>query len=345
MNHTRKDSVSQSQAEDDVRRLLIQAGPRPDVPAAHLASLKTIARTELLKLAHRAPAKGRPRMALPLLAAAVLVLAIGATLFWVGSSAPPAPRVATVELIRGDVWLEQADDVFVLGGSLAAGTELVTGSGSGGTPDLVAVRLVGGQSVRVDRGSRLRLADAERLELVRGAVYVDSGSADRGLEIVTRFGSVIDVGTQFEVRLPDDGDKPLVVRVRRGAVSLSSESRRPVAASAGEELAVTTEGNIERSPLSSTDPVWRWILAAAPGFAIEGRTLGEFLDWVENETGWSVEFSPPETADRSVAIELHGTIEGLPPDQAVDAVLPGCGLDYDLTDGVLSIGPATIGGG
>ena len=48
-------------------------------------------------------------------------------------------------------------------------------------------------------------------------------------------------------------------------------------------------------------------------------------------------FTDRELEARSSAIELHGSIAGLTPDQAPAAVLPTCGLSHRLQGGVLRI--------
>jgi hypothetical protein len=50
-----------------------------------------------------------------------------------------------------------------------------------------------------------------------------------------------------------------------------------------------------------------------------------------------VRFSEPELAGSADAIVLHGDLNGLRPDQAPFAVLPGAGLEGELDDGVLVV--------
>ena len=84
-------------------------------------------------------------------------------------------------------------------------------------------------------------------------------------------------------------------------------------------------------------PGWEWVLAAAAGFEVEGRSLEEFLAWVSHETGWQVRFEDPALAASARPIVLHGAIGNLPPDQAPFAVLPGAGLEGKLEGKTLVI--------
>jgi hypothetical protein len=79
------------------------------------------------------------------------------------------------------------------------------------------------------------------------------------------------------------------------------------------------------------------VLEAAAGFEIEGQTLQDLLDWVARETGWQVRFADAELAASAKEIVLHGGIGNLRPDQAPFAVLPGAGLEGELSRGVLTI--------
>ena len=78
-----------------------------------------------------------------------------------------------------------------------------------------AFELAGGASLRASTATEWSFEGPRRIELAAGTLYVDSGTAaaGRGVEIVTAFGVVRDVGTQFEVRALSTG---LRIRVREG---------------------------------------------------------------------------------------------------------------------------------
>jgi ferric-dicitrate binding protein FerR (iron transport regulator) len=145
---------------------------------------------------------------------------------------------------------------------------------------------------------------------------------------------VRDIGTRFEVRRsPDD----LRVRVRDGAISVDRNPTEPaVAARAGEEIALDSAGRIARQTIATDDPSWSWALAAAPPFTLEGAHLDEFLRWIERESGWRIE-AEAELAATFADIELHGSIEGLSPNEAIEIVLPGSGLRYKVSAATLRI--------
>jgi ferric-dicitrate binding protein FerR (iron transport regulator) len=222
--------------------------------------------------------------------------------------------------------------------SLAAGARLATGtvistSGTG----RAAVLLDGGPSLRLDVDSRLRLDAAGRVALERGAVYVDS-QGGASVVVATPWGVVEERGTQFEVRLVPDA---LRVRVREGAVSLAAgaegDSGQAWDAPAGQELTLGADGRLRRGAVAFHGDAWSWVQEIAPPFELEGRSLGEFLGWVSRETGWHVRWREPGRAAAAGSTILHGSIEGLPPEQALAAVLPTCGLAHRLEGGTVSL--------
>ena len=66
---------------------------------------------------------------------------------------------------------------------------------------------------------------------------------------------------------------------------------------------------------------------------MEGKTLGEFLDWVSREGAWTVTFADPRSSDAARATVLHGKpdlLRGLTPAEALDVVMPACGLRHRI---------------
>ncbi len=335
--------VDPAEEERELRHLIRQAGPRPAVPASDLGEIKAAARREWQRLVGAEAARRRWARRLAW-AAGLAVAAVGAW-WWSARTVPqPLPAVvARVELARGDVRvggdaIDGGGEPLGSGGELVAGSELVTAGAAAGSPGRLAIRLAGGPSVRLDHDSHVRLASHRRLELLAGALYVDSGvspAAGGGIEIDTGLGVVRDIGTQFEVRLSDTGEA-LRIRVREGRVTLSAAGESHSAA-AGEELTWQRDAPPVRGRVDSWSAEWEWVVAAAPPIEIEGRTLGEFLDWVCREAGWRLEFVDPALAESARDIRVHGAIEELTLEQALSVVLPGSRLSYRLEDGVLRV--------
>lgn len=343
LNH-RMDGDGGGTAEEEVvvRRLLEQAGPRPEVPPADLAAIKSAFRAEWRAHLRRRRIRRRQRRLLALAAALLLAAGIGGWWWSLRPRAGPGPVAQVVRLTGEVVFQAPAEAGSEPPAPLSAGTSIpvasvvAVGADSSGA---VALRLETGPSVRIDSGSRVRLVSASILQLERGAVYVDSGPDPRrgaGVEIQTPLGVVTEVGTQFEVRLLGVDAALLRVRVREGEVRIEQgEAAR--SAAGGTEVTVDAGGTFTQGPLATHGAPWEWVSKAAPRLDIEGRTLREFLDWVARETGWEIRYADPELAASADTILLHGTLGNLSPDEAPAVVLPGAGLRSEVRDGVLVV--------
>jgi len=287
--------------------------------------------------------------------------ALGFALMRPDDSSSSIDKVAVLELARGSVWrnpawrdpvgsaealpasgVTQASRLLSLGAGevIRAGAVIETGAASEGAPNRAAIRLDGGESIRLDSDTRVRFGSNSSVVLERGAVYFDSSSdpAGAGIEVRTTFGVVRDIGTQFEVRLVEntEAEGSLRVRVREGSIDLESngESHR---ATVGEELRLDSRGALTRGPSPVHGSHWDWVVETAPAPDVTGQPLQVFLDWLAREGGWAVRFADPATAEVASSTILHGDVRSLTPLQASSMVLRGSGLDYRLEEGVLVI--------
>lgn len=326
---------------DRIGRLLRWAGPRPAAPAARAQRVRIAVEADWLQ----AVAGWRRRRVAGwtggLAAAAAVVLLVAARPDWLDRT--PAPPVAggpvgRAAAVQGLVWRLaepggsgteerrlQADDEVAAGDTLA--------SDGGGR---LALHLAAGSSLRLDVDSRIRVLSDRRFQLERGAVYLDTGpegEPSQPVEIVTPHGSVLDIGTQFEVRMLPQA---LRVRVREGTIQLATGAERHETG-AGTELSLGPAGAVSRRSVPTGGPAWDWILEIAPSFELEGASLDAFLHWVERETGSEIRFSDRALEQAARGVVLHGSASGLRPDQALEAVLPTCGLAHTQTDGAVLI--------
>ncbi len=310
-------------------RLLHFAGRRPAAPARVVAEIKRTTYPAWQAKIRAVARARRRRRTWSLAAAAVLLIGVGLTWWRLAPGSPPAVRVARVEAAAGagaGGW--QAGGVTA-GARLDAGSVIETGPGG-----FASLRLAGGTSARLDAGTVVRLDTATTLALDRGAVYLDTESATSGsvLEVVTPHGVARDIGTQFEVRLFEDG---LKIQVREGDVEVDLDGAVH-AAGAGTALTVGT-GGVTRDAVPAHGSAWEWVLRTSPPFELEGRTLGELLHWVSRETGWRVRFADPGLEREIADTVAHGSIGDARADQVPDLVLPGFGLRHRREDGVLWI--------
>ena len=320
---------------DAIGRLLRLAGPRPSVPRETEDRVR--ARTHQV-WRQELRSRRRRRYLWPgigVAAAAGLAFAL-ISRPGIENATEPSQSVLVARLQAATGTITQSASSGDRSRRVRSGEALFSGSRiDTGTQARAALTLTGGASLRLDTNTRLLLAGERVLVLERGAIYFDSvGDADNvaPLEIQTDLGVIRDIGTQFEVRRGDE----LTIRVREGLVHLDSD-RTSHEASVGVELRVSAAGTLSRRTVPIYGPSWDWILDVAPTFALEGHTLDSFLAWVSRETGWTMEFVDRAVADSSADVVLHGSIEGLRPDRALDAVLPTCSLEHRFEGGILLI--------
>ena len=308
--------------DDEVARLVRLAGTSGPIAAERLARVRTAVhgawRDEYV-------ARTRRRwltVAVLLAAAAAVVIAFAIR----GPIRTPAPvLVAHIDQAAG------SPAPFTAGGAVMSGSTVTTSAGT------LAMTLTSGVHLRLDASSTARVDSATDVALERGAVYVDSAGAPptqpgaSPISIHTPAGLVRDIGTQFEVRLAGAGIR---IRVRDGQVRVTDANGVDARAGAGEELFSRPDGSdrsINRRPIDTTGSEWAWAERAAPLFSMKGKTLGAFLDWVSREGAWTVTFADRRFSEAARATVLHGRpdlLKGLTPAEALDVVLPTCGLRH-----------------
>ncbi len=335
-----------NEPDDRLRELLRASGRRPSVPEDCAERVRAVAREQWTQVVRRRARRRRMWAAALLATAATLVVGAGVLVRRPsGTGAVARPVVGQIEARVGPAWVRPAATASAPiaglphpGASVVLGSEIATDDGG-----RIAIRLASGHSLRIDERTRLRIEGERAIVLERGALYVDSwspqGAAGEPLEVRTAFGSLRDIGTQFEARLVSDS---LVVRVREGRVAWDrGDSTLEIAG--GEEAQARMSGSPEVRNTPVDESAWGWISDVVPMLDIEDRTLGEFLQWIARERGLRVEFANPRLAETAPAIRLRGSIDGMTLEQALASVLATCRLDYRVHDGVLGVHPTSPG--
>lgn len=309
--------------EAALERVLRLSGPRETAPADRVARVRAAVHDEW-----RETVSARSRRqwflvgGLGLAAAAALVLAVRRPA--PPPSEQPAPRQASARVQASGAGVTIAGS----GVPLTAGLVLDAGSGVSTPADRYAtVVLEGGGEVRIDGGTAVTFLGDRRIALAHGAIYLDvTSNGASAVRVETREGTVRDIGTRFEVRVSAHGSR---IRVRDGAIRLDRAGASHEAA-AGTQLFVPLKGAVESVRITEYDDEWRWTVLAAPSFPVEGRTLEAFLEWASREGGRRVVFADPSLESRLRNTVLHGSIDGLSVDEALEVILPTCGLAHRL---------------
>jgi ferric-dicitrate binding protein FerR (iron transport regulator) len=344
-----------SDSDVEVARLIRAAGSRPAPDAGRAARVRAAVEREWRAQARRR----RMRRLLKLTGGGVALIAAIATVFVAvrqrSSVTPPAmppaaTPIASVAAAHGAVTTEIAGArtaAAAVGQTIAAGSNIRTNGTSRAT-----VTLADGGELRIDADTTVTLVDARTIHLERGAIYLDSGASTPGsFTVRTASGTVRDIGTRFEVRAGllrqgsgGRGDRdlrvPLSIKVRDGAVQLERAGRIDRAAK-GTALLAAADGTVSTRSIDPFAADWAWTREAAPPFIVENATLEAFLQWVAREGGWTIEWSDA-LRQRARTTTLHGTIDGMTPAEALDAMLPTCGLSPAVVNGRLRLRPIQV---
>jgi ferric-dicitrate binding protein FerR (iron transport regulator) len=324
--------------DEDIERVLKSVGPRERPPLEIERRIRGRLRAEWLAIVAD-QRRDRRRNTFFALAAGVVAAAIGV---WIASPrlGGPADPVATMTLAAGEVRVDSGlfsawRDVAP-GQSLTVGQAIKTGPSGRG-----ALAMPGGVSARLDHDTKLNITGAGELTLERGALYVDAGpaaSTASRLDVFTPSGSVRHVGTQYEVRLLGDDVR---LRVREGRIEWHARTGGFEQSGSGEQLMIAGDGTVERQAMPLYGEDWDWAAATAPGIEIEGIPLNRFLAWVGRELGREITYVTPATAADVAGIVVHGSIAGLTPTQALDAVLATTSVRAVIADGSIVVGGET----
>lgn len=210
------------------------------------------------------------------------------------------------------------------GTSVHEGEVISTGSDEG-----LSLLLARNESLRIDENTRIRIDTADRFTLLGGRVYADTGQfvyRNGGLKIDTEFGVVTDVGTQFSIVATDQS---LEVAVREGRVDVRSQSDT-YAARMGERLTLVEGKGGSIAELDTHDAYWDWVVDLTPTFNMTNKSLLDFLKWAARETGRELQFENNESRMFAMRTDLHGSAEGLTPDEALAAVLATTSVRYRI---------------
>lgn len=310
-----KKSRLAGQDDADVAALLRAVGARPTASTQAVAEVQAAVAAEWRALV--SARQRRRRVVGWATAASVTVAAVGVWLVRPLLQVEPQV-VASLTRVVGSVEQSRGDGRWTplaATHAIESGTEVRTATGG-----RAALQLANGMELRLDARTRIAFEDTTHARLAQGAVYVDSGLPSAApsppFELDTPAGRVAHVGTQYEARIQDGSVR---VGVREGRVRLSRGSADLVG-DAGESLTIRGD-EVIRAPLARTAAEWGWTADVAPPFSIEGRSVEEFLVWAARQTGRTLVYESSDAAQQAHSVTLSGTVAGLTPDEAVQAVL------------------------
>jgi ferric-dicitrate binding protein FerR (iron transport regulator) len=320
---------------ESLARLMKLAGERPEIPLSVESRIYHRVQQEwqiataapngekVYKEVHKTWRRGSLRAALlrwtlPLGVAASAAIAV---FMLTPPDATPLQTVATVSRVVGAGAL---NDRYATGAKVYSGDTISTGPDEG-----LSLLLARSESLRIDANTEIRIDAANQFTLLSGRIYADSGQfvyRDGGLVIETGFGRVTDVGTQFSVSTTDDS---LEVAVREGRVDVQNE-QAAYAAKIGERLTLRSGEAAVVADLDTHDAYWDWAADMAPTLDLTNKSLLDFLKWAARETGRELQFASDELRMFAMRTDVHGSIEGMTPDEALVAILASTTVHYRI---------------
>lgn len=341
-----------ARTDEALEQLLRRASPRPMPSESDEAIVREAVRAEWQAVS--GARKTRLRVA-GLAIAATVIFGVFAALTLLRPAGTGFVQVASIERSFGSIYLlaeaselRKTEDLS----SIYAGQTIVTGEEAG-----MALAWGTGGSLRMDSGSRVRFLDDDSVFLEAGRVYFDSipsklmpsrlmpsaltaspGAVEASnFVVVTDFGEVLHVGTQFMTRV-DDGK--LIVSVREGEVRVDNRYRE-YTASSGEQITLAGSAQPVILSISGSGGDWSWVSRTSPVTEVDGRSLHEFLLWACRETGLEYHYEGgAEQIARHEAF-LKGAIY-TEPLQALKLRLETAGLEWAIVDGAIYVSDKAI---
>ena len=266
------------------------------------------------------------------LAIAASVLALAVTLFAVW---PAADREMVGSLARSVVGGTSISRSYFGRRPVAVGDVLRVGDTLNVRGPLL-VTLIQGGTLRLAAGTVISVSTDSQITLEHGLIYLDKppgNSSARPLRVGTRVGLIEHLGTEFEVM----SDEHVVrIRVREGQIRYSGVTG-PVLAGAGTEVLASEGGTVTRRSVLSYGSEWQWIAALAPSFAVEGRPLMDYLQWVSRELGRPLMFADEQARESAHSTILHGSVQTQATLDALADVLSTTNLNFELAEGAIRI--------
>ncbi len=253
---------------------------------------------------------------------ATVMFAGGWTLFLSG----PQPHVAQLRYTTG---------VFTVHNNQGETEMQLTDGASVRTSDngRLEVSVLENTKVRLDINTEVSFGSDAHMFLHKGRIYVDSPGASESVNVMTPYGPVTDIGTQFLVGVTQE---VLEVAVRQGLVNVAlSSGIVSVNSQAGDNELVTIDHQetVERSLINANDERWRWVRLAAAEFDLNSSTVFQFLEWATSEAGFALQFENENVEALAKQTRLHGSLNGADPGESIALILSTTRFESKLHDG------------
>lgn len=323
MTESSKNQQAGAAEMDVVGRLIKLAGAREAIEEERFDRVRMNVHRHWQEVVSGSQVKSRPRRLKTIAMVASLAVIVG--IIFMLSEVMILPEVrplANIQRVLGEVNI--AGEPAINRGVIPVGSPITTG-----TQGRLALRLAGGQLLRIDSASQVRLHSPGEISLDRGAIYIDTtfASLHEPIRVTTSLGTARDIGTRFQVRLTG---MAMIVGVRDGLVELSQASQAVVPVDKGSSVELDAKGRVVTKPLDTNDPKWDWIDKVAPPFDIQGATLEQYLNWYAHERSLELIWADETSEKNAGKTVLTGSIEDSSLDEGLDLVQQIAPFEYQV---------------
>lgn len=315
---------------DDIGQLIRHVGARDNVPDERYGrAMDNVQRHWERVVAEHRRGRSRSQLRFIAVAASLIVVVVASVLYSYIKEVPGPVAMASIDRVLGEVLVD--GQLASAGDSIAPHALFETRGDS-----RIALRLAGGQSLRLDTLSRVVVHSANDVGLQRGGLYVDTERSRGAAPVVvtTAFGRARDVGTQFQVRLDDD---VLTVGVREGQVEVTRPDREALAIDSGRVVDLGLDGGQVERDAGYDDPIWEWVGTVAPEFDLNGATLEQYLTWYAGQRGVNLVWADAGSEQRAKRIKVYGSIAGTSLEGGFEAVKRIAPFEHRFEDDALWI--------
>lgn len=196
------------------------------------------------------------------------------------------------------------------------------------------IYLASGAELRLAQATHINFLAEDRFELVTGRVYIDTHERS-DMTVVTPWGEVADIGTQYSVTHAPTG---VNIAVRSGSAVLTTPSKRYQADSDPTNAGIieVTDGGIVRQhqePKSASR--WDWIHTAAAGY--RSHEVTRVLVEIAQDLGVQLQYASLGDQAALANVTYAGDLSKMGPKQALELIALSSGLRWTLDKQTLRI--------
>jgi ferric-dicitrate binding protein FerR (iron transport regulator) len=279
------------QNEQDIERLLNAAGQRRNPPEEMRARVYASTLEAWQALPEQPIPAARNYQAKPghayLAMAATLLVAVAVSLVMLNKPDQMPSAAGEVVFVQGNYALN-GNRMALADVAIQPGASLRTSPQS-----ILTLRTQSGALVTVDQNTQINLTEHDTVYLHGGRLYADVEATASDLVVQTAYAKIVDIGTQFEVSVAEQG-KELLIAVREGQVDVSGKGEpfSVVAAGGLGEVVHMRESLIqERHSVPTTSPRWDWRRAGRKPYDLASSSVYDYLKWMARDTGHELVFA------------------------------------------------------